>query len=52
MKQLALLAGIVILAGCASTKPVLPSVDGKPRTKINAQAPAAETAPQQIQKDQ
>jgi PBP1b-binding outer membrane lipoprotein LpoB len=32
---------IVALAGCANNKAVVPSLEGKPRVKINQQVPAS-----------
>lgn len=40
MKQAFAVLLIAALAGCATNKAVLPSLEGKPRVKINATAPA------------
>lgn len=39
MKQAFVVLLVVALAGCATNKAVLPSLEGKPRVKINQQAP-------------
>lgn len=44
MKQAFLILLIAALAGCATNKAVVPSLEGKPRVKINQQVPAS-TAP-------
>jgi hypothetical protein len=43
MKQAFVVLLVAALAGCATNKAVLPSLEGKPRVKINAAVP---TAPQ------
>nr|BCT99796.1 type IV secretion system protein VirB7 [uncultured bacterium] len=46
MKQAFVVLLVVALAGCATNKAVLPSLEGKPRVKINATAPVvAQAAP-------
>jgi len=50
MKQAFLMLLIAALAGCATNKAVLPSLEGKPRVKINQQAPAP-AAPAPVNND-
>lgn len=46
MKQAFVVLLVAALAGCATNKAVLPSLEGKPRVKINAAAPVvAQAAP-------
>lgn len=40
MKQAFVVLLVAALAGCATDKAVLPSLEGKPRIKINQHAPA------------
>lgn len=39
MKRVFVMMLVVALAGCATNKAVLPSLEGKPRVKINHQEP-------------
>lgn len=39
MKQAIVVLLVAALAGCAANKAVVPSLEGKPRVKINKQAP-------------
>lgn len=43
MKPVFLMLLVAALAGCATNKAVVPSLEGKPRVKINASVPAAAT---------
>ncbi len=46
MKKIFVVLLVAALAGCATNKAVLPSLEGKPRVKINATAPVvAQAAP-------
>lgn len=44
MKKTFVVLLVVALAGCATNKAVLPSLEGKPRVKINAATPVAAQA--------
>lgn len=39
MKQAFVLLLVIAFVGCATNKAVLPSLQGKPRVKVNQQAP-------------
>ena len=44
MKKIFVVLLVAALAGCATNKAVLPSLEGKPRVKINAAAPVVAQA--------
>jgi uncharacterized protein YceK len=43
MKKAFIVLLVIALSGCATNKAVLPSLKGKPRVKINQQAPVPAT---------